>query len=87
MDEIRVSADEFRRNISRYVEVALRRPVAVIRYGHPWTVLISAKEYARLKRRDRQVLGLSDFEAGDIEALEASCPASESAAFNHEVGS
>jgi hypothetical protein len=41
--------------------MALVQPVAVTRNGRERTVLISVEEYHRLKRRDRQVLGLEDF--------------------------
>ena len=33
-------------------------------------VLLSTKEYQRLKRRDRQVLGVADFTQEDIDAIE-----------------
>ena len=48
-------------------------------------MLISTEEYARLKRRDREVLTLDDFTAADIEALEASRPPAEATAFDHEL--
>lgn len=81
---LKVSAAEFQRNIGRYQDMALRQPVAVTRNGRDSTVLISTEEYTRLKRRDRQVLGLEDFTEADIAALEQSRPAEESAAFNTE---
>jgi prevent-host-death family protein len=85
MEVIEVSAAEFQRNIGRYQDLALRQPVAVTRNGREGTVLISSKEYERLKRRDREVLGLDDFTAEDLAALEASRPPAETAAFNHEM--
>jgi hypothetical protein len=48
-------------------------------------VLISADEYQRLKRHDRQVLTLSDFTEADIAALEATRAPESSKAFNHEL--
>jgi prevent-host-death family protein len=72
MDTLKVSAAEFQRNIGRYQDLALRRPVAVTRNGRESTVLISSEEFERLKRRDRQVLGPEDFTDADIAALEAS---------------
>jgi hypothetical protein len=48
-------------------------------------VLISADEYQRLKRRDRQVLTLSDFTEADIAALEATRAPESSKAFDHEM--
>lgn len=85
MDMLKVSAAEFQRNIGRYQDMALRQPVAVTRNGRESTVLLSTEEYQRLKRRDRQVMGLTDFTDADIAALEASHPAPESAAFNTEM--
>lgn len=82
---LKVSAAEFQRNIGRYQDVALRQPVAVTRNGRDSTVLISTEEYARLKRRDRDVLGLEDFTDADIAALEESRPAAQSAAFDSEL--
>ncbi|MBB6250398.1 type II toxin-antitoxin system Phd/YefM family antitoxin [Nitrospirillum iridis] len=87
MDMLKVSAADFQRNIGRYQDIALREPVAVTRNGRESTVLISTEEYARLKRRDRQVLGLVDFTDADIAALEQSQPDPASAAFNSEVPS
>lgn len=80
-----VSAAEFQRNIGRYQDLALTRPVAVTRNGRKGTVLISTEEYERLKRRDREVLSLDDFTEADLAALEASRPPPETAAFNHEL--
>ena len=48
-------------------------------------MLISAEEYARLKRRDRQVLSLADFSAADLAALESARPPAEAIAFDHEL--
>jgi PHD/YefM family antitoxin component YafN of YafNO toxin-antitoxin module len=65
--------------------MALTQPIAVTRNGRERTVLISADEYQRLKRRDRQVLTLSDFTEGDIAALEATRAPESSKAFDHEL--
>ena len=45
------------------------------------------EEYRRLKRRDRQVLGLDDFTDADVAALEASRPPAEARAFDPELES
>ena len=84
---IKVSTVEFQRNIGRYQDMALVQPVAVTRNGHERTVLISVEEYHRLKRRDRQVLGLEDFTDGDIAALEQTAAPESSKAFDHELKS
>ncbi|HLY57036.1 MAG TPA: hypothetical protein VKS60_15840 [Stellaceae bacterium] len=50
-------------------------------------MLISTEGCERLKRRDREVLGLDDFTEADLAALEASRPPAESAAFDGEIES
>lgn len=82
---IKVSAAEFQRNIGRYQDLALTQPVAVTRNGRERTVMISTDEYHRLKRRDREALGLDDFTDGDIAALEAVRAPASSKAFDEEV--
>lgn len=82
---ITVSAAEFQRNIGRYQDLALREPVAVTRNGREGTILISTDEFQRLKRRDREVLGLQDFTAEDLAAIEAAAIPDEAQAFNNEV--
>lgn len=84
---IKVSAAEFQRNIGRYQDMALRQPIAVTRNGRESTVLISTEEYLRLKRRDREVLGLDDFNEADLAALERSRPPTEARAFDDELKS
>ncbi len=82
---MKVSAAEFQRNIGRYQDLALREAVAVTRNGRESTVLISADEYRRLKRRERQVLGLGDFTDADLAALEAARSPEAAKAFNSEL--
>jgi len=48
-------------------------------------VLISIVEYNRLKRRERQVLGLEDFTEADMAALETARAPEAAEAFNHEL--
>jgi prevent-host-death family protein len=82
---IKVSAAEFQRNIGRYQDLALTQPIAVTRNGRERTVMISIDEYLRLKRRERQVLGLDDFSDADIAALEATRAPESSRAFDNEL--
>lgn len=82
---IKVSAAEFQRNIGRYQDMALVRPVAVTRNGRERTVMISVEEYHRLKRRDRQVLELEDFTDADVATLEETRAPDSSRAFDHEL--
>ena len=73
------------RHIGRYQDIALTQPVAVTRNGRERTVMISAEEYHRLKRRDRRVMALEDFSEADIAALEATRAPEASKAFDDEV--
>jgi hypothetical protein len=84
---VKVSAAEFQRNIGRYQDIALVQPVAVTRNGRERTVMISIDEYNRLKRRDRQVLELTDFTDADIAALEQARAPDSSKAFDDELKS
>jgi PHD/YefM family antitoxin component YafN of YafNO toxin-antitoxin module len=54
-DAVTVSAAEFHRNLSVYQIIALAKPVTITTNGRAVTVLLSAQEYARLKRRDRRI--------------------------------
>ncbi len=82
---IRISSTEFGKEVGRYQDVALSQPVVVTRNGRDRTVMISADEYSRLKKRDREVLGIEDFTAADIEAIRLAEPSKEAETFNHEL--
>ena len=69
---IRVSSTEFSKDVSRYQDAALTQPVVVTCDGHDQSVMISADEYRRLKRRDRQVLATAETPDEIIEAIRSS---------------
>lgn len=66
---IRVSSVEFGKEVGRYQDMALRQPVVVTRDGRDRTVMISADEYARLRRRDRQVFAAGELPDDLVEAI------------------
>ncbi len=80
-----VTAAELQRNYGRYQDEALKQPLSITRNGRERLVVLAVEEYERLRRRDRQVLGLSDFTADDIAALEAARAPDAAKAFDHEV--
>jgi prevent-host-death family protein len=82
---ITVSSAKFQRNFGQYQDLALTEPVTVTRNGRERIVVLSVDEYRRLKRRDRQVLGLEDFTEADAQAIRAAEPPPEASAFDHEV--
>lgn len=71
-DMIRVSSTEFGKEVGRYQDMALSQPVVVTRNGRDRTVMISAEEYLRLKRRDRQVLAAGELPDDLLEAVRTS---------------
>jgi len=85
METLKVSAADFQRNIGRYQDIALRQPVAVTRNGRESCVLISVEEFNRLKRRDREVLRISQFTEQDAEHIRNSHPPVEAQAFDDEL--
>lgn len=81
----RVSAGDCHRQWGKIQDMAIIRPVTITANGRDRMVLMSAEEYHRLKRRDRQVMTLADFSDDDILALESVRAPAEAAAFNHEL--
>jgi len=84
---IRVSSTEFGKEVGRYQDAALAQPVVVTRNGRDRIVVISADEYRRLKKRDREVLAVEDFTDAEIEAVRRAEPSPEADTFNHEIES
>lgn len=87
MPTTRVTASQFQQSFGALSDKARREPVVITKHGQDSLVVMAAEEWERLKRRDRQVLGLDDFTDADIAALEESRPPEEAKAFDHEVGS
>lgn len=82
---ITVTSVEFQRNFGRYQDEAFKEPIAITRNGRERIVVLSAEEYHRLKRRDRQVMSLSDFSEADLQAILDAEPPEEAAIFDHEI--
>jgi prevent-host-death family protein len=85
MGKLRVTSAEFQKGFGRHRETALRQPVTITHHGRDSLVLLAAEEYQRLKRRDREVLGLADFTDDDLRAVAEAELAPEAAAFDHEL--
>lgn len=81
----RVSSTEFQKNAGHYQDIALTEPLSVTRHGREKIVILSAEEYHRLKRHDREVLRVEDLATEDLEAIAAAKPPVEAASFNDEV--
>ena len=70
-DIVKVTAAEFHRNIGAYQDMALTKAVTITKNGRDRTVLISAEEYTRLKRRDRRVIAAGELAERHVVALRA----------------
>ena len=68
-DALRITSSEFEKDVGRYQEIARSRPVVVTREDRDQTVMISADEYERLKRRDRRVYGPGELPDRLLEAI------------------
>ncbi|MEG3179560.1 type II toxin-antitoxin system Phd/YefM family antitoxin [Sphingomonas sp. LT1P40] len=64
-----VSAKEVSSKFGFYTDEAMQRPVGVQRHGVTRVVMLSLREYERLKRRDRQVIRTEDLDEETIEAI------------------
>ena len=82
---VRVSAGDLQRQWGKVQDMAIAAPVTVTCKGRDRMVLLSIEEYARLKRRDRQVMTLAEFTAEDIQTIETTRAPAEATAFNDEV--
>ena len=63
---MKVTTAEFIKNYGRLADKALSEPVTITKNGRDRLVMISADEYARLKRRDCRVVRLEDFSEQEI---------------------
>lgn len=81
---ISVPAADVARDFQRYRAEAHRHPVAVTQDGQTDVVILSAEEYARLKRRDRQALRVEELTDEELEAIANAQPTPESALYDHE---
>lgn len=80
-----VTSTQFMKTPGVYQDQAQREPVMIMKHNREHTVLLSAQEYHRLKRRDRQVFRIGELSEADLAAIAAVEPPAETAAFDHEL--
>lgn len=68
---MRVSTADFIKNYGTIADKALQEPVTITKNGRDRLVMLSADEYARLKRRDRRVVALEDFTEEEMAKIAA----------------
>ena len=81
----KITSTQFIRTPGVYQDQAQREPVVVMKHNREHTVLLSAQEYHRLKRRDRQVFRVGELSEADVAAIAAVEAPAEAAAFDHEL--
>ena len=69
---MRVTTAEFIKGYGALADKALTEPVTITKNGRDRLVVMSADEYARLKRRDRRAILPEELTAEDITAVAAS---------------
>ena len=77
----RVTSREFQWNFGRFQDEALKSPLSITRNGRERLVILSADEYERLRRRDRQALAVEDLSGAEIEAIRQA----EATMYEHEL--
>lgn len=65
----RVTASQFQKAFGALSDRALREPVTITKQGRDHLVVLSAEEYARLKRRDRRVFAIEDLTDAELKAI------------------
>jgi prevent-host-death family protein len=85
MDTFRVTRAEFERAFGAFAEKAKQEPVTITREGQDDLVVLSADEYARLKRRDRSVGLTGDLPEEWIEVVREAKVPDEYAHFDAEL--
>jgi len=65
----KVTSKEAAKSFGRFQDMALVEPVAIQKYGRDSVVMISAREYERLRKRDRMALAVEDLSESDIQAI------------------
>lgn len=66
---LEVSAKDVANRFGFYTDEAMQRPVGIQRHGRTRVVMLSLKEYERLKRRDREVIRTEDLDDETFEAI------------------
>ncbi len=64
-----VSSGDVQKNFGEYRMVAEEEPVHVSHYNKPSVVIVSAEEYARLKKRDKQAMATEDLPEWLVEQI------------------
>ncbi|HJS83951.1 MAG TPA: type II toxin-antitoxin system prevent-host-death family antitoxin [Acetobacteraceae bacterium] len=79
-----ISAVEFQRELGRWQDEAMRRPVRITRHGRVRLVLLSVEEFDRLMRRDRVAIRAEDLSQAQAEMIAAAQAPAETKEYDRE---
>ena len=65
----KVTSKDVAKNFGQYQDLALAEPVTIQKYGRDSVVLISAREYERLRKRDRLALAIEELSESEIRSI------------------
>ncbi len=82
---MKVTTADFIKNYGTLADKALAEPVTITKNGRDRLVVLSADEYARLKRRDRRVVRLEDFTDAEMALIARAEPRPEDAHLDAEL--
>jgi hypothetical protein len=82
---MKVTSADFIKNYGTLADKALIEPVTITKNGRDRLVMLSADEYARLKRRDRRVVPLEDFTEDEIALIARDTARAEDAHLDGEL--
>lgn len=77
---LEVSARDVASRFGYYTDEAMQRPVGIQRHGRTRIVMLSLREYERLKRRDREAIRVEDLDDQTLEAILSAEPGERSRA-------
>ena len=80
----KVTSTQFIKTPGAYQDQAQREPVVIMKHNREHAVLLSAQEYHRLKRLDRQVFRVGELSETDVAAIAAAEAPAEAAVFDNE---
>ncbi len=86
MDSVmKISTAEFIKNYGTLADKALSEPLVITKNGRDRLVVLSAEEYARLKRRDRRVVRVEDFTEEEMALIANAAPSPDDAHLDAEL--
>ena len=68
----KASAARVAKNFGQYREAAISEPLTIQNHGRDSVVMVSAKEYHRLKKLDRTALAIQELSEREIHAISES---------------